>query len=125
MKSPLIAIIDDDAAIRAGLSSLLRSAGCRVRLFPTAEAFLAEEGAVRYDCIITDVQMPGISGLDLQDQLKRSLPALPVIVLTAFPTPAIRQRALAAGAASFLSKPFEARTLLQAVDAAIGDGHLA
>ena len=115
----LIAIVDDDEAIRLGLSSLARSEGYDVRLFASAEAFLAQVDAIAPDCVITDIQMPGIGGLEMQYILKQSHPALPILVMTAFPEQPIRDKALAAGAICFLSKPFDAETILQFVAAAI------
>lgn len=115
----LIAIVDDDAGIRAGLSSLARSAGFAVRLFATAEEFLSDEEGPSADCVVTDVQMPGMSGLELQDLLRKGSPQVPVVVMTAFPTAAIRERALAAGATCFLSKPFDAEAILACLRRAI------
>lgn len=117
---PLIAIVDDDDAIRTGLSSLLRSAGYAVDLFASAEDFLASlpQGTPR--CLVTDIQMPGLSGLDLQARLKADGRSIPVLVMTAFPEAAVRERALAAGAIGFLSKPFDANALLDCLRRALG-----
>lgn len=115
----LIAIVDDDEAIRLGLSSLARSAGYAVKLFASAEAFLAQADAATPDCVITDIQMPGIGGLELQQILKRSHPTLPIVVMTAFPEQKIRDKAVAAGAVCFLSKPFDAETILRCLAVAI------
>ncbi|MEC5398574.1 response regulator transcription factor [Uliginosibacterium sp. H1] len=108
----IIAVIDDDRAIRNGVSSLLRSAGLDVRLYENAESFLNEGVARKADAAITDIQMPGMSGLDLQETLKDRQPDLPVLFMTAFPEDALRQRAMARGAVCFLSKPFNAADLL-------------
>jgi len=115
----VIAIIDDDEAILAGLSSLLRSVGYQARLYTSAEGFLAETLKPMPDCVLTDVQMPKMNGLELQAELKRRHPQLPVIFMTAFPEPAIRERAINAGAIEFLHKPFEAEAMLSALSAAI------
>ncbi|WP_448659087.1 response regulator transcription factor [Sphingomonas sp. CJ99] len=109
----LIAVIDDDHAIRTGLSSLLRSAGYDVVLFDSAEAFLASPAARTVERVVTDIQMPGMSGIELQSVLRKTRPALPVLIMTAFPEPALRDQALAGGAACFLSKPFDADELLR------------
>lgn len=109
---PLIAIIDDDDAILTGLSSLLRSESFRVHIYRTAEAFLAKASAALPDCVLTDVQMPGMNGLELQAELGRRYASLPVIFMTAFPDETVQARALAAGARAFLHKPFEAQTML-------------
>ncbi len=116
---PLIAIVDDDEAIRAGLSSLLRSSGYAVALFDSGEALIAALPGALPDCVVTDVQMPGMSGLDLQALLAERHPALPVIVMTAYAEPAVRARALAAGAIAFLPKPFEADELFDWIEHAL------
>ena len=115
-----IAIVDDDAAIRTALSSLLRSMGYAARLFPTAEAFLADGSQPPPDCVLTDVQMPGMNGLELQAAIRRRTPGLPVIMITAFPSEAVRERALAAGALHFLSKPVAADTVARCLQQALG-----
>jgi FixJ family two-component response regulator len=115
----LIAIVDDDKAIRLGLSSLARSEGYAVKLFATAEAFLGQLTSNAFDCLVTDIQMPGISGLELQQILRKSHPALPIIVMTAFPERSIRDKAIAAGAICFLNKPFDAATILRCLAEAV------
>jgi FixJ family two-component response regulator len=117
--SKLIAIIDDDLAIRGGVSSLLRSAGFEVQLYASAEAFLQETAAPKPDVVLTDVQMLGMSGLDLQSILKTRAPTLPLMFMTAFPEDALRKRALDAGAICFLSKPFKATELLYWIEKAL------
>lgn len=117
---PLIAIIDDDGAILTGLSSLLRSASFRVHTYRKAEAFLAKVSTTLPDCVLTDVQMPGMNGLELQAELARQHAGLPVIFMTAFPDEAVQARALAAGARAFLHKPFEAQTILDLLAATVG-----
>lgn len=112
-----IAVVDDDVSIRNALSSLLRSMGHEVALYDSGEAFLAEPAA--FDCILTDVQMPGMSGLELLEHLIGRGSRVPVIIITAFPEPAIRQRALQLGARAFFSKPFDAGAMLAAIDEAI------
>lgn len=117
--APLIAIVDDDTAILAGVSSLLRSTGYAVALFESAEALIAALPGSAFDCVITDVQMAGMNGLDLQELLARRDPQLPIIVMTAFPEPALRVRAVEAGAVCFLSKPFDAEELIGCVARAL------
>ncbi|MGF7151778.1 FixJ family two-component response regulator [Sphingomonas zeicaulis] len=114
--SELVAVVDDDRSIRTALSSLLRSAGYDVALFETAEAFLEADVAGRPACLITDIQMPGMGGLALIERIAALWPDLPVIVITAFPEDALRRRALDAGAAAFLSKPFDANLLLATIE---------
>lgn len=117
--APLIAVVDDDEAIRVGLSSLIRSEGYDVVLFESAEAFLETLPGTSVQCLLTDIQMPGISGLDLQARMRTGRPDIPVLVMTAFPEDAVRQRALSAGAICFLSKPFDAQELLRCIRSAL------
>jgi len=109
----MLAVVDDDASIRKAVSSLVRSAGYSVRLYESGEAFLADDTLPGADCLLTDIQMPGMNGLELQLAVAQRFPGLPVIVMTAFPKPVLRSRALAAGAARFLGKPFPADELLE------------
>lgn len=119
MPRTLIAVVDDDEAIRSGLSSLIRSEGYDVVLFDSAEAFIASLAQRVPQCLLTDIQMPGISGLDLQARMCAEQPDLPVLIMTAFPGNAVRARALAAGATCFLSKPFDACELLLCIQHAL------
>ncbi len=98
----MIAIIDDDAAVREALHQFLRSLGYRPSTFDSAEAFLNSEQVSNTSCLITDVQMPGLSGLDLQDRLITSDHRIPIIFLTGYPDENVRSRALKAGALAFL-----------------------
>lgn len=109
-----IAIVDDDDAVRVGLSSLLRSYGYAAQAFESAPALLGAGGAAldRFHCVITDLQMPGMSGIELLEELRRRGCTLPLILMTAFPEAALRKRALQGGACCFLSKPFDANQLL-------------
>ena len=109
----MLAVVDDDASIRKAVSSLVRSAGYSVRLYESGEAFLADDTLPGADCLLTDIKMPGMNGLELQLAVAQRFPGLPVIVMTAFPKPVLRSRALAAGAARFLGKPFPADELLE------------
>ncbi|WP_216835282.1 response regulator transcription factor [Falsiroseomonas tokyonensis] len=113
--------MDDDEAIRVALRSLLRSMGHEVRLFADAFSFLAEATLRPPDCVLTDIQMPGMNGLDLQREIRRTMPGLPVIVITAFPEEAIRRQAMADGALCFLSKPFETAAILHWLAEALGE----
>lgn len=118
-KMPVIAIVDDDGAIRTGLSSLLRSEGYQIRLFESADAFLDSSLRTGIDLVITDIQMDGTNGLELQEILKARQPNLPMLVMTAFPQPDLRSRALAHGARCFMCKPFEAEELLACIRKAL------
>lgn len=108
----IVAIIDDDDSLRRALSSLLRAEGMAVRVFESAEAFLAASAGEMPDAVLTDIQMPGMSGLDLQDRLNRLYPGLPVLVMTALPDRPLRERALSSGAVTVLNKPIDAGVLL-------------
>lgn len=115
-----IAIVDDDDAVRIGLRSLLRSYGYEADAYESALALLASGAVGDYHCIITDLQMPGMSGIELLEQLRHDGNQLPLILMTAFPEAALRKRALQGGASCFLSKPFEANELLRCLNQASG-----
>ena len=118
--APTISIIDDDAWAREGIKDLIASLGFRTLTFASAEEFL-EFGCVEVtSCIISDLQMPGMSGLDLQQHIADRQPKPSVILVTAYPDDKIRARALAAGAHGFLTKPFDEIRLMQCLTAAVG-----
>jgi FixJ family two-component response regulator len=112
---PLIAIVDDDDAIRIAAASLIRSLGLRARSFASAEEFLGSETLEETACLVTDVHMPGISGLELQDVLRARGQKMPIIFITAYPEEAIHMRARAAGAAAVFLKPFDGQNLSDCV----------
>ena len=118
-ESPLIVIVDDDESIRDALTSLLRSVGWRAGGFASAEAFCQSGQVHTTACLLLDVQLPGVSGLELQRQLRSSQAHLPIIVMTAHGTEAIRAQALQAGAVAFFAKPFDDTALLKAIHAAL------
>jgi FixJ family two-component response regulator len=118
----VISIVDDDDSVRAAMSSLIRSLGHLAYEFASAEAFLASPHLQHTSCLIVDVQMPGMSGLDLQDALLARRPRLPVILITAFPADGVRKRAEAAGAAGFFSKPVDSQSMIDCLDAALARG---
>ena len=115
-----IAIVDDDEAVRVGLRSLLRSYGYAANAYDSALALLASGALGDYHCVITDLQMPGMSGIELLEQLRAGGNRLPLILMTAFPEATLRKRALSGGASCFLSKPFEANALLRCLRQASG-----
>lgn len=117
--SSLIAIVDDDPGMRGSLDSLLRSAGRDGCGFATAEALLACDAPSAIACIVSDLHMPGMSGLALQGELARRGWRQPLILMTAYPTPAAREQALGAGARAFFTKPIDPDALLDAIAAAI------
>jgi FixJ family two-component response regulator len=119
-KKALIAVVDDDESIRVMTSTLMRSLGFASRGFASAEEFLQSPERGETSCIISDVQMPGINGLELQSRLTSTNCRTPIIFITAFPDPRIQERALAGGAVCFLTKPFDGETLIQCVDRALG-----
>jgi FixJ family two-component response regulator len=113
---PLIAIVDDDDALRNSLDNLLRSVGFRVQGFASAEAFLQAQHAPETACLILDVRLPGMNGLDLQHQLVAAHWGIPIIFVTAYADDDVRARALAAGAVAFLFKPCREEDLLTAIE---------
>lgn len=119
-EGPLISVIDDDASVRLATESLVRSLGYRVQGYACAGDFLrsADRSATR--CLITDVQMPGMDGLELQRLLRNADDPMPVILVTAYPEEHLRRRAEAAGAVAFLSKPFAAESLVACIETALG-----
>jgi FixJ family two-component response regulator len=118
-ESGLIAVVDDDEAIREATESFIRSVGFRVVVFPSAEDFLRSSHLQDTACLIVDVRMPGMSGLELQRQLATAHYAIPIIFITAHDDADTRARALRAGAVAFLDKPFSDEVLLRAVQAAV------
>jgi FixJ family two-component response regulator len=116
---PLMAIVDDDDALRNSLDNLLRSVGFRVQGFASAEAFLQAQHAPETACLILDVRLPGMNGLELQRQLVAAHWAMPIIFVTAYADDDVRARALAAGAVAFLYKPCREEDLLHAIEAAL------
>jgi len=114
-----ISIIDDDDSVRQALGSLVRSLGFAAALFGSAEQFI-EAGAVKTSAVVvTDVQMPGMSGVDLQDRLRSEGHTVPMIFITAFPEEALRKRAFAAGACCFLGKPFDGDIMIRCIESAL------
>jgi FixJ family two-component response regulator len=117
---PLVAVVDDDDSVRESLGGLFRSVGYAARGFASADAFLQSDDLAKTDCVILDVRMPGMSGLELQRQLVASHPDVPVIFMTAHDDARARSQALSGGAVDYLIKPFSEEALLDAVRAALG-----
>ena len=115
-------MVDDDASVREALRALLRSAGFRVEAFGSAEEFLRPRQAVELACLLLDVRMPGMSGLELQERLIDSGSAIPIVFMTAHADGEVCAQALAAGAVQVLQKPFGDDDLLKAVGRAIETG---
>ena len=119
MLSILISIVDDDPVVREATADLLNSLGYTALSFESAEEFL-DSGHIRSTgCLITDQQLPGLSGTELQTQLNADGYRTPVIFITAFPEPNVRKRALDAGAIAFLTKPFEQTDLVNSIKSAL------
>ena len=117
---PLISVVDDDHSVRESLARLLRSVGVGVQVFGSAEEFLSAPQGREADCLILDIRMPGMNGLELQRELSETDPDLPVIFITAHGSDQdVRARALAAGAVSYLLKPLREEEVLQAIDAVL------
>ena len=115
----IVAAVDDDFRVRESIESLVESAGHTPLVFASAEEFLQSAAPESAICLITDVRMPGIDGLELQRRVKLKYPRLPVIFMTAHYDNEIRQRALSQGAVGFLYKPFDAADLLGAIEFAL------
>jgi FixJ family two-component response regulator len=118
----VISVIDDDASVRAAADNLLSSHGYLVHAFASAEEFLQSARLDDSSCVIADVQMPAMSGLDLLTHTRAKGYALPFIFITAFPEESVRARALKAGAICFLAKPFAGPALISCVEAAVNRG---
>ncbi|WAC29443.1 MULTISPECIES: response regulator transcription factor [unclassified Ancylobacter] len=116
----MVAIIDDDESVRVATASLVRSLGLLSRTFASAEDFLRAEAEEAPDCVITDVQMPGMSGVELQATLRARGRSTPLIFITAFPEDRIRRQVTEAGAVGFLAKPFDGSEMIACLDAALG-----
>jgi FixJ family two-component response regulator len=116
---PIIAIIDDDGGIRDSLSSLIRSVGYTAKTYESAVEFLHDESDFKPDCMIVDVQMPVMSGDQLQERLKSFGRDYPMIFMTAYPTDNIRSKVMGAGATCLLVKPADGDTVLQCVERAL------
>jgi FixJ family two-component response regulator len=116
---PLISIVDDDPSIRVSMENLVRSIGFDAHSFDSADKYLNSPVRHRTSCIISDVQMPGIDGLDLQSNLAAENDRTPIIFITAFPQPDIKRRAIDAGAICFLTKPFDGQSLINCIEEAL------
>jgi FixJ family two-component response regulator len=118
-KSTLVAIVDDDDLMRSALQGLLKAVGLPSRAFASAEEFLKSGQQYQTACLITDIRMPGISGLELQARLNAEHCRIPTIFITAHGDAQMRMQALRAGAVEFLAKPFDDEALLETVGAAL------
>jgi FixJ family two-component response regulator len=118
-KVPVISIVDDDESVREATKGLVRSLGYGAATFASAEEFLQSDRIRDTSCLISDVQMSGLSGVELQDRLNAAGHRVPIIFITAFPEERIRLRVLKAGACGFLAKPFNDDSLFECIDMAL------
>lgn len=116
----LVAVVDDDESVRESLPDLLGELGFRSKVFSSAEEFLASNNLSQMNCLVLDVAMPGMTGLDLQQELRNRGYKIPIVFITARKDETTRRRAVEQGAAGFLYKPFSDTALLGALNAALG-----
>ena len=121
-KTPLISIVDDDSVVRAAIESFVKSHGFLTCTFASARAFLQSPLGAETSCLISDVQMPDINGVELQDRLIDLGLSIPTIFITAYPNDEVRTRVLSAGAVCFLAKPFAVHKLIECLEAALEAG---
>jgi FixJ family two-component response regulator len=115
----MISVVDDDEAVRVSLGALVRSLGRVAHTFASAEEFLNSVEAQATDCLIADIQMPGMTGIELQQALAAAGRRVPIIFITAFPENRIREQVLAAGAVCLLSKPCDGDTLVNSIESVL------
>jgi FixJ family two-component response regulator len=122
---PVVAVVDDDLRVRESLESLIESAGFTAQVFARGEDFLQRGHLAETSCLITDIRMPRMDGLDLQRRVRLARPELPIIFITAHHDDELERSALAEGAVCFIRKPFDAGELLRATRFALGksSGH--
>jgi FixJ family two-component response regulator len=118
-KAKMVAVVDDDDLMRTALVGLLKSAGLLAQAFGSADEFLKSGHQHDTACLITDIRMPGMSGLELQAQLNADRCSIPTIFITAHGDAKMRMQAMRAGAVEFLAKPFDDEALLESVRAAL------
>jgi len=118
-KTKLVAIVDDDDLVRSALQGLLKAVGLPAQAFASAEEFLQSGQQHQIACLIADIRMPGMSGLELQAKLNADRCGIPIIFITAHGDVKMRMQALRAGAVEFLAKPFDDEALLESVRAAL------
>ena len=117
--APIVSIVDDDESVRVATTKLVRMHGFVAHGYASAEEFLRSPHARDTSCLITDMRMPGMSGVDLQSHLIAQGRRLPIIFITAFPEESTQARALEAGAVCFLTKPFDGQTLIDCLSEAL------
>jgi FixJ family two-component response regulator len=118
-KIPLISVVDDDESVRAAMERLVSSFGFDVCTFDSAEQYLTSAQRRATACIVSDIQMPGTTGLEMKSHLVAQNDHTPIIFITAYPQPEAKKRALDAGAVCFLVKPFDGQTLINCIERAL------
>ena len=121
---PLISVVDDDDSVRESLRRLIRSVGFAVQVFASAEQFLNSDDLLHTHCLILDVKLPGMNGLELQHQLAVTGRGIPIIFITAHGDDAARARALRDGALDYLFKPFSEEALLTAINSSLTSNYV-
>lgn len=116
---PYIAVVDDEEPIRKALGRLLRASGMEVDCFASGREFLQAPAGRKVDCVVLDLHMPGMSGLQVLAELRAQQRPLPVVVITAHDSPEVRGQCLAAGARAYLRKPLDAPVLLDAIQSSL------
>jgi FixJ family two-component response regulator len=116
---PVISIVDDDESVRIAMNRLVRSLGYNVYTFASAEDFLRSPRVSDTSCLITDVQMPGMNGVELQSRLRDDGHRMPIVFITSYPDERTRNRSLDAGAVCYLTKPFDEQTLITCLKMAL------
>jgi len=119
MARPLISVVDDDESVRESLPDLLNEFGFEAQIFSSAEEFLKSKAVAKTNCLLLDVAMPGMSGPDLQRELKLREQSIPIVFITAQREATVRPRLIAQGAVECLFKPFEPNDLLEALNTAL------
>ena len=120
IQRPLVAVVDDDESVRESLPDLLGEFGFHSKVFSSAEEFLSSNRVSQVKCLVLDIAMPGMSGFDLQQELKVRGHNIPIVFITAQKDETVRKRALEGGAVGFLPKPFSDTALLKALNKALG-----
>jgi len=119
MADPMVFIVDDDESVRRALTRLMKSAGLEARAFSSAADFLSQGCQDAQSCLILDMRMPGMDGLELQEKLRESACRIPIVFITAHEDAVAREQAMRGGALAFLQKPFEDQVLIDAVNLAL------
>jgi FixJ family two-component response regulator len=119
-KTPVVSIVDDDQAVRRALSSLVRSMGWEARVFESAEAFLASGDVSDTACLVSDIRMSGMSGVEMHERLVAQGQAPATIFISAYPTPSLQAKAMGNGALVMLQKPYQACVMTHWLSVALG-----